>query len=533
MPSTPTTKSQVQAYRFVLRRMQSALVRRDSVMLHDPMRSHGRATIVGVLLGMLGLLGFVVFGLISPSPGLPNAPGIVVGKDSGQIYVLSGNPPTLTPTFNLASARLLLMSQQQGGGTGVVQPTVVPDDSLKDVPRGRRTGILDGPTLLPTGDQRISDNWAVCDNLNIDAQLPASIQLNSAQRTTTVYAGVSNLGQELAPNQAVLAVADDNRYYLIYRLPPDPNNPAANQTVRAKVDPNDTGIQAAFNLNGPTPRKISTGLLNAIPSAPALTEPDVPNLGRATSFPALQALGMTNGSVFQVNSATGQDTFVVLPNGIQRISPPVAQLLLAESGGDPTVHQANLTALSQIPQLQPNSPGALQVGTIPATVPTVLDPVQFPTNCLGWSLVNGQPHTSLFVDRTPPTPSNGKLTAIGKAGPGGKIDSFFMPTGRGAVIQSANTGADSLNKGPISLVTDSGLRYGIPNLQTAQGLGLGDPPPRPAPSSIVDLLPTGTTLDTNSAQRSFNDIEVLPGTSDFPSQAPNQNQAAGAGAPGN
>ncbi len=29
MPSTPTTKSQVQAYRFVLRRMQSALVRKD------------------------------------------------------------------------------------------------------------------------------------------------------------------------------------------------------------------------------------------------------------------------------------------------------------------------------------------------------------------------------------------------------------------------------------------------------------------------------------------------------------------------
>ncbi|MFD1052463.1 type VII secretion protein EccB, partial [Kibdelosporangium lantanae] len=54
MPSTPTTKSQVQAYRFVLRRMQSALVRKDAVMLHDPMRTHSRATIVGVCLGVLG-----------------------------------------------------------------------------------------------------------------------------------------------------------------------------------------------------------------------------------------------------------------------------------------------------------------------------------------------------------------------------------------------------------------------------------------------------------------------------------------------
>ena len=48
MPSTPTTKSQVQAYRFVLRRMQSALVRKDAVMLHEPMRMHTRATIAGV-----------------------------------------------------------------------------------------------------------------------------------------------------------------------------------------------------------------------------------------------------------------------------------------------------------------------------------------------------------------------------------------------------------------------------------------------------------------------------------------------------
>jgi len=53
MPSTPTTKSQVQAYQFVLRRMQSALVRRDAVMLHDPMRTHSRATVVGVVLGVL------------------------------------------------------------------------------------------------------------------------------------------------------------------------------------------------------------------------------------------------------------------------------------------------------------------------------------------------------------------------------------------------------------------------------------------------------------------------------------------------
>ena len=55
MSTNPTTKSQVQAYRFVLRRMESALVRKDPVMLHEPMRHHLRAMAVGLLLGMLGL----------------------------------------------------------------------------------------------------------------------------------------------------------------------------------------------------------------------------------------------------------------------------------------------------------------------------------------------------------------------------------------------------------------------------------------------------------------------------------------------
>src|SRR3954469_11532052 len=100
MPSTPTTKSQVQAYQFVLRRMQSALVRRDSVMLHDPMRTHSRATIVGFVLSAVGAIGFIVFGLIKTAP-TPPAAGIVIGQQSGTVYVKTENPPMLVPTFNL------------------------------------------------------------------------------------------------------------------------------------------------------------------------------------------------------------------------------------------------------------------------------------------------------------------------------------------------------------------------------------------------------------------------------------------------
>src|SRR5690349_1214204 len=165
MPSTPTTKSQVQAYRFVLRRMQSALVRKDAVMLHDPMRTHSRATVVGVCIAGIGLIGFLIWGILAPQAKAPTSDGIVIGKPSGQVYVLLAKPDRkLIPVFNLASARLLLMAQQQegaqnqsggaatppasSGGSGggkVVTPTVVDDNQLRDIPKGRKVGIADGP----------------------------------------------------------------------------------------------------------------------------------------------------------------------------------------------------------------------------------------------------------------------------------------------------------------------------------------------------------------------------------------------------
>jgi len=66
MSTDPTTTSQVQAYRFVLRRMESALVRQDAVMLHEPMRHHLRATAVGLLLAVLVLVALFPFGKIHP-----------------------------------------------------------------------------------------------------------------------------------------------------------------------------------------------------------------------------------------------------------------------------------------------------------------------------------------------------------------------------------------------------------------------------------------------------------------------------------
>ncbi len=81
MSTDPTTTSQVQAYRFVLRRMESALVRKDAVMLHEPMRHHLRATAAGLIVALLGLVAFFVIGKIHP-PSEASADTIVIGDQS-------------------------------------------------------------------------------------------------------------------------------------------------------------------------------------------------------------------------------------------------------------------------------------------------------------------------------------------------------------------------------------------------------------------------------------------------------------------
>ncbi|WP_158881245.1 type VII secretion protein EccB [Amycolatopsis anabasis] len=539
MPSTPTTKSQVQAYQFVLRRMQSALVRRDAVMLHDPMRTHTRATIVGFVLAALGVLGFVIFGLISPAPTAPKS-GIVIAKPSGAIYVKTENPSMLIPTFNLASARLLLMAQQQNGQQGgaqsggaqqeVKQPDVVPDEQLKDIPRGRLTGIIDGPQLLPSKDQRVSDNWSVCDNTKIDPTLPSQEGLRQAKTETTVFAGVASPGREISTKEAILVNADDGRTYLIYRLQSNPNLPNAN-TVRAEVDKTKTSVWSALKLSSAQPRHISMGMLNAIPPVGVLTPPTIPGAGEKSQYD-LDSLPV--GQVFRTTRSDGTvDTYAILRNGIQQVTPAVADMIRFERNASPgPIADLSPDKVSRANIVPASDPSALQVGTFPQDVPTVLEPARSPVACLGWNIVDaGTPnedgHTAVFVNSQLPDTKGVAPIDIGQSSPDGvQIDKFYMQPGFAAVVRSATSKA-SFTTGPISLISDRGLRYGVPDVATANALGLDNP--RPAPEAIIKLLPTGALLNTTDVRRSYDSVPIDPKAGTFPSQAP---QAAGSAPPG-
>lgn len=517
--------------------MQSALVRRDAVMLHDPMRTHTRATIVGVVLGALGMIVFVVWGLLSPAPSVPEAGNIVIGEQSGTVYVVAGNPKKLIPTFNLASARLLLLAQQKqssagSGGTpaapaapaaaspaSVKNPTVVSDAQLESIPRDKLTGIPDGPQLIPSDSQRISPNWAVCDQVQLDPSLPNP---DTGKTNTYVFGGIAptGLGTELGENEALLAKADNGKTYLVYRLPSSRNRPNAN-TVRAEIDVDNANnaVLAALGLQSQTPRKISQGLLNAIPEVPRLTPPRIDPGQSPADFD-----GLTAGDVFSTQPTGAQpDYWAITTSGIQKVSNAVADIMrVAKNGSSGRIQTLGLDKLAGVRVLQPTDKDYIAVDDFPRSVPTILDATKNSSvACLGWSLVGSgadrDAHTSVYVDTQLPGQkgTGDKFTPMTVTTPGPNrvpINGFYLKPGFAAVVQSA-TGKESFGKGTIQLISDRGIRYSVPDAATADAIGLNNR--QPAPESVIGLLPTGASLNTQDVLKQFDSVPIDPNAGSF------------------
>jgi type VII secretion protein EccB len=540
MASTPTTKSQVQAYRFVLRRMQSALVRRDAVMLHDPMRNHSRATLVGVVLGAVGMIGFLIWGLFSPDPKLDDETRIVMSKESGQIYVVRQAPTKqLIPVFNLASARLLLLSESnpdkgqtgQGGGDAAASPAaisggelkIVSEKALAKIPKGRLTGIVDAPDMMPgTTAQRIGAEWSVCDQATLDRT-----QNNPEANTkikTTVLGGISGGGRKLDGNRAVLVTTDkaSKKAFLVYKRP-DNSSLTSTSTVRAPVDLSNVKLVNALNLQGKTPRPISAGLLNAIPQVGDLKAPDIPGQGEPVEY--VQG-GVVVGDILAAHRTGEKDVYyVALQEGMQEVPVAVADMIrFAIRGGDSKPKEIVLSQVNKVVSL-------LNLENYPTEIPQVVDLNEDNVvMCLGWradnvTADNKSEHTEVTI--APSLPGNKNLVPvdINQVGATGEVVSqFVMAEGKVGVVRSA-TSTENFGTGPIQLITGRGVKYGIPDVLTSGALGLGGDGFMPAPANIIGLLPDGPQLNRNDATRSYDSVPTPKGV--LPEDAVKKNTEGG------
>ena len=487
MARNPTTKSQVQAYQFVLRRMESALVRKDAVMLHEPMRTHLRAAAVGLIIGVLGVAAFFVVGLFSPDDDLGDS-DIVVGKQSGAIYVVQqAEPRRLVPVRNLASARLLLASSAFSGGAGpseAAEVKVVEDSSLADLPRAPLTGIEGAPGYLPGPDRQVDPEWAVCDTAQLDETVP------NGEITTTALVGVPRPGQQLGEDRALLARAATGTYYLLF------------DGRRAQVDPADPAVGNAFGLADVEPRRVSTSLLNAIPESDALVPPDIENADDPAPFPGVS--GQDIGDVVQVNLSGGREEYyLILSEGKQPVTRGVFDLVRFDRS-EPTIPVVSPEDISSVP----NAPDQIDFTGYPEQVPEIVPVAESRVACLTWAARDGdEPETAFTISDEIELDERMRPVDVLPSVPGEVIaDKVFLPPSRGALVRGVVPGQDP-GSGAIFLVTDQGYRYGVPSMEVAQAIGLGDTT-QPAPEAILDLLPIGPSLDPQAALELYDPEEA-------------------------
>ena len=111
----------------------------------------------------------------------------------------------------------------------------------------------------------------------------------------------------------------------------------------------------------------------------------------------------------------------------------------------------------------------------------------------------GYANTAVLVGTSLPLDSGDTAATLAQAdGDGPNIDAVYLPPGRSAYVRSVGITGDAGSGGPLYLMTDSGVLFGVHDEGAAEHLGLPSTPV-PAPWPVLALLPRGPDLSTQSA----------------------------------
>lgn len=463
MPGRSMTALRVSGYRFLLRRVERALVGSRSFAAQPAPLT------LGWVLAAVAVAGCAVLALLRPQAGLDQA-RIVVARESGALYVRVGD--TWHPVLNAVSARLIA-----GAGTG---PRLVSEADLRHTKRGPLLGIPGAPTLIGAVLPAAESVWAVCDGRGPGGE------------ATTVVVGPTDASaaRRLGDGQALLvAPGPGSPAYLLYG------------GRRAVVDLTDAAVVRALRLEGRAPRAVSQWLLDAVPEVPPITSPRIAGAGR----PSAGLPGFAVGGVLRITRGDGDEYYAVLPGGAQRIGRVAADLLrLGDSHGMAEVRTVPPDAIRAAPIVT-----TLPVGGFPDRAPDLATATG--TVCVAQDPAAPAGSVGFLTGGRLPLPSGQAPVPLAQADGGGPaLDAAYLPPGRSAYVR-AGRDADRY------LVTDTGVRFAVPDDDAAHDLGL--PAAVPAPWPMVAALPSGPELSRSAASMA-RDVVVGSGRPGRPAPRP-------------
>ncbi|RCV56185.1 type VII secretion protein EccB, partial [Marinitenerispora sediminis] len=290
-----TRRDRVQAHTFVVGRLGTAMLEADPDAVDAPMRRTRTGSFIGLAIGALLCVGFLVFGLIFPggAQSWRQEGRLIVEKETGATYLYADG--VLRPVANYASARLI-----QGAQMSVAS---VSSASLEGVPKGGTVGIPGAPDTLPPAEGDPA-TWLLC-------AIPPTAD-HSARTSLTVSPDAA--AAALPADRGMLVADPDGNRHLLWR------------GTRLQLD-TDNGALEALGYGTSPVLPVTDAFLDTVPAAPELAAPGVAGLG--DPGPAIAGRPTTIGQVFVVAGGGDQDQYYLLTrDGLVPLTATDSRLLL-------------------------------------------------------------------------------------------------------------------------------------------------------------------------------------------------------------
>ena len=463
-----------QSYQFLVRRVVSGLVLRETDPAQDPLKRSTGAVFAGVMVAVLSLAVTGVIGVIRPggNTSWQESGAVLVEEGTGARYVWlegAGGDFALHPVTDYASAVLL---------AGTTETVSVSRESLGDAPRGQRLGIVGGPDSLPPADAVSADPWTLC---------AAPVELSSGEtepRTALLVGGGARGGAELGEAMVLVRDVEDGTLHVVWG-------------GRQFPVPDEQVLLEGLVLRDEPQVQVGTAWLDGLPEGRALAPEPVADRGQ----PSSAVPGGVVGQVRVVQSPNGDEQYYQVDvDAIVEITQVQSTLLLADPDIQGSVYggarpealplsaaEANATDRVALPEPTSADP--------PAEQPPVADPSSESTTlCAAFAGAEEPARVSLGAEvdtaaaaDTPQRSSEGTVLA----------DAVVVPPGGGALVRSLSSA--TAGTGPLFLVTDDGRRFAVPDDEVAATLGYADVEALALPESLVARVPQGPALDPVAA----------------------------------
>ncbi|WP_028937605.1 type VII secretion protein EccB [Pseudonocardia spinosispora] len=484
MAKEPVSRMQIDAYRFGQRRLESALARRDPVLLHEVIRGQRRSVALGVILASLVGMGMFAYVKLSGTEDWARQQ-IIQATGSGRMYVVihrmdqpKEHRDQLVPVSNLVAARLVYKAASAGrsglpglvsGSNDAAHLTQMDDAALATAERTAESAVVGAPGVnLPSSDAEptpVPGAWAMCDTGN---------------GSTAVIAGAR--GTRPLEDKGVLLSAGGVTYLV---------------TGGKKYPISGEAAFAAYDLRDHQARRTSTSFTGLIP--------DGLDPGDAIAVPRWSSSsGATDprklGQVVRVSSAGQPERFYLIrTSGVAELSAPLAYLIRVSLGDDMT-RPAAAMSVDQV-NAMPRAVLPKAFTQYPANRPVIQDGADARSVCWEWRPDGKTGFVS--VAPAPPAPDGQTTTTLVQSDQDGpKLDQVSLPGG--FALAAAAVAPGQPTAGGVWLVSDTGIAYPVQGAETVQALGITATVPVPADALMA--MPRGLPLDIADANKTVDQL---------------------------